>query len=625
VTLSESALTAARQQARDLYGADYVPDAPRRYTTKAKGAQEAHEAIRPSGDRFRTPAQVAGELRGEDFALYELIWKRTVASQMADARGSTATVKLGATLDAQAPAREVEFSASGTVITFRGFLAAYEEGRDEQQSARKKDAAEEERRLPKLGEGVALTVLRAEADGHDTSPPPRYTEASLVKAMEELRIGRPSTYASTIGTIQDRGYVSNRGNALVPSWLAFAVTRLLEEHFTNLVDYAFTATMEDGLDEIAAGNEGRVEWLRRFYFGDEASSAEGLRNLVEDLGDIDAREISTIDIGDGIVVRVGRYGPYVEEVVPKGVDPATGEVSDEYAADGTAYEGGKAPQPKRATIGDDIAPDEMTPEKGRELLAQAADDGRVLGTEPETGREIVARAGRYGPYVTEVLPEPAEGAAAKPKKGAAKVKPRTASLFQGMDLATIDLETALKLLSLPRVVGAGEDGEEITAQNGRYGPYLKKGTDSRSLTSESQLFDITLEEALAIYAEPKQRGRAAAKPPMAEFGEDPVSGKKVTVKDGRFGPYVTDGETNVTVPRGDDPEKLTAERAYELLAEKRAKGPTTRKRAAKKTTARTTAAKKTTAKKTAATKTAATKTAAAKTTAKKATAKKATS
>jgi DNA topoisomerase I len=594
-TLSESALTAARQQARDLYGADYVPDAPRRYAAKAKGAQEAHEAIRPAGDRFRTPAQVAGELRGDEFTLYELIWKRTVASQMADAVGSTATVKLGATLDAEAPAHTVEYSASGTVITFRGFLAAYEEGRDERQAPRKKEEAEQERRLPRLSEGVRLEVLRAEADGHETSPPPRYTEATLVKAMEERRIGRPSTYASTIGTIQDRGYVRTKGNALVPTWLAFAVTRLLEVHFEHLVDYAFTATMEDALDEIAAGQEDRVEWLRRFYFGDEATTGEGLRELVDDLGEIDARAISTIDIGDGVVVRVGRYGPYVEETAPSGVDPGTGEMSD-----GAATE----VSPRRATISDDIAPDELTPAKAREILEAAADDGRVLGQDPETGHDIVAKAGRYGPYVTEVLPELEDGA----PKSRTKVKPRTASLFKDMDLATIDLETALRLLSLPRVVGTvtetttdAEGNEkpvevEITAQNGRYGPYLKKGTDSRSLTSEAQLFDITLEEALAIYAQPKARGRAAAAP-LKELGVDPVTGRAMVVKDGRFGPYVTDGETNATLRKDDEPESISVERAAELLAEKRAKGPTTRKRGAKKTAKKSTA-KKSTAKKT---------------------------
>jgi DNA topoisomerase I len=581
-TLSEAALTAARQQARDLYGADYVPDAPRRYERKVKNAQEAHEAIRPAGDRFRTPAQVAGDLRGDEFALYELIWKRTVASQMADARGATATVKLGGTLE---DGRVVEFSASGTVITFRGFLAAYEEGRDEEHASRAAEA-EEERRLPKLSEGVRTDVVRAEADGHETSPPPRYTEATLVKAMEEKGIGRPSTYASTVGTIQDRGYVRTRGSALIPTWLAFAVTRLLEEHFSELVDYDFTASMEEDLDRIANGDEGRAAWLRRFYFGEGLpQSNQGLKQLVEDLGEIDAREISTIPIGDGIVVRVGRYGPYVEETVPQGVDPDTGEIAE-----------GSSDTPRRATINDDIAPDEMTPQKARELLEQASDDGRVLGQDPQTGRDIVAKAGRYGPYVTEVLPEgAAETSGSAKSKGKNKVKPRTASLFADMDLATIDLDAALKLLSLPRVVGSTteEDGTtvEITAQNGRYGPYLKKGTDSRSLTSEQQLFDITLEEALAIYAQPKQRGRAASAP-LRELGNDPVSGKPMVVKDGRFGPYVTDGETNATLRKADEPESMTPERGAELLAEKRAKGPTTRKRTAKKT------AKKSTAKKT---------------------------
>jgi DNA topoisomerase-1 len=588
-TLSEAALTAARQQARDLYGADYVPDAPRRYEKKVKNAQEAHEAIRPAGDRFRTPAQVAGELRGDEFALYELIWKRTVASQMADARGSTATVKLGGTLE---DGKLVEFSASGTVITFRGFLAAYEEGRDEERASRAAEA-EEERRLPKLSEGVAITTLRAEADGHETSPPPRYTEATLVKAMEEKGIGRPSTYASTVGTIQDRGYVNTRGNALIPTWLAFAVTRLLEEHFSELVDYDFTASMEEDLDRIAGGDEQRAAWLHRFYFGHDLDggperAGHGLKHLVEDLGEIDAREISTIPIGDGIVVRVGRYGPYVEETIPAGVDPATGEMAE-----------GASETPRRATINDDIAPDEMTPAKARELLEQSADDGRVLGQDPETGRDIVAKAGRYGPYVTEVLPEDAADAAGGSKaRGKAKAKPRTASLFKDMDLASLDLETALQLLSLPRVVGADAEGVEITAQNGRYGPYLKRGTDSRSLSSEQQLFDITLEEALAIYAQPKQRGRAATAP-LKELGDDPVSGRPMVVKDGRFGPYVTDGETNATLRKDDEPESITPERGAELLAEKRAKGPTTRKRVAKKTTKKT-ATKKTAAKKTAA-------------------------
>ncbi len=570
-TLSESALTAARSQARDLYGAEYVPDSPRVYASKVKNAQEAHEAIRPSGDRFRTPAQVAGEIRGEEFALYELIWKRTVASQMADARGSTATVRLRGRL---ADGREVEFSASGTVITFRGFLAAYEEGRDEDAAARA-SATDEERRLPRLSEGVPLDVLSADPDGHETSPPARYTEASLVKALEEKGIGRPSTYATTIGTIQDRGYVTNRGNALIPTWVAFAVTKLLEKHFPRLVDYDFTASMEDDLDQIAGGQVERLDWLTHFYFGDEAKTAEGLRQLVDDLGEIDAREISTIAIGDGIVVRVGRYGPYVEETAPSGVDPITGEVGGDGVGDGVG-------QPRRATLREDVAPDELTPAMARELMDAAADDGRVLGQDPQTGREILAKAGRYGPYVTEVLSQ--DDAALK---GKAKVKPRTASLFKDMDLATVDLDTALRLLSLPRVLGADPDsGEQITAQNGRYGPYLKKGTDSRSLESEPQLFSVTLDEALAIYAQPKQRGRAAAAAPLKELGEDPISGRPMVVKDGRFGPYVTDGETNATLRKDDSPEAITPERGAELLADKRARGPVTRKRAVKKAPAK---------------------------------------
>jgi DNA topoisomerase-1 len=596
-TLSEAALTAARGQARDMYGAEYVPDSPRRYEKKVKNAQEAHEAIRPAGDRFRTPAQVAGELRGDEFALYELIWKRTVASQMADARGSTATVKLGATLALAQGSRLVEFSASGTVITFRGFLAAYEEGRDDDATARAQ-AADEERRLPKLSAGVPLDVLRADANGHETSPPARYTEATLVKAMEEKGIGRPSTYASTVGTIQDRGYVNKRGTALIPTWLAFAVTRLLEEHFSKLVDYDFTASMEEDLDRIANGEEQRSNWLQRFYFGEEANSLEGLRHLVDDLGEIDAREISTIPIGDGIVVRVGRYGPYVEETLPAGVDEATGEIAE-----------GATGQVRRATIKDDVAPDEMTVAIARELLEAAADDGRVLGQDPETGRDIVAKAGRYGPYVTEVLPE--EVAALK---GKAKVKPRTASLFKDMDLATLDIGTALQLLTLPRVIGKdpseGEGGEDITAQNGRYGPYLKKGTDSRSLQTESQLFTITLAEALEIYAKPKERGRAAVAP-LKELGDDPVSGRPMVVKEGRFGAYVTDGETNATLRKDDEPETITPERGAELLAEKRARGPVTRKRAAKKSATKKSAAKKSATKKSA-TKKSATKKSAAK-------------
>ncbi len=558
--LSSQAVNAARSQAAELYGAQYLPDSPRVYAG-SKGAQEAHEAIRPAGDSFRTPAQVAGELSGDQFRLYELIWKRTVASQMADAKGSTATIKLGAQAT---DGRDAEFSASGTVITFRGFLAAYEEGRD---ASRYDDEGSGSDRLPNVTTGDALSANELTADGHETSPPPRYTEASLVKALEERGIGRPSTYAATISVITDRGYVLRRGQALVPSWLAFSVVRLLEGHFGRLIDYDFTAGMESDLDQIAAGTEDRVDWLTGFYFGQ--GETEGLKALVEDLGDIDAREINSIDIGQGITLRVGRFGPYVER---PGKDAET---------------------PERASVPDDVAPDELSVERAIDLLENAADGDKELGKHPETGHMIVAKAGRYGPYVTEVLPEDPD---AKPKSKAKKPKPHTASLFKDMDLATIDLDAAVKLLSLPRLVGEDpESGEEIWARNGRYGPFMKKGTDSRSLESEHDLFDITLDKALEIYSQPKQRGRAAAKN-LRELGEDPASGKPVVVKDGRFGPYVTDGTTNATLRKDDEVESVTAERAYELLAEKRAKGPA-KKPAAKKAPAKKTAAKKPAAKK----------------------------
>lgn len=585
--LSGQAIAAARRQVTELYGPEYVPQSPRVYKGKQKSAQEAHEAIRPAGDSFRTPAQVAKSLSGDEFRLYDLIWKRTVASQMADAKGKTATIRVRADLG---DGHEAGFTASGTVITFRGFLAAYEEGQD----AGRYDTKSGESRLPQVEEGQALTVVQVEADGHTTAPPPRYTEASLVKALEELGIGRPSTYASIISVIQDRGYVTSRGNALVPSWLAFSVVRLLEEHFTGLVDYEFTADLETELDRIAAGEEDRRAWLARFYFGDKDHDREGLKEVVDDLGDIDAREVNTVRISDGVALRVGRYGPYLE-------------VSG----------GAEGEEPKRVSVPDDLAPDELTAAKAAELIESQGDGDRELGVDPETGHTVVAKTGRFGPYVTEVLPESEE----KPKRGAKKPKPRTASLFKSMDLATIDLDTALKLLSLPRVVGADEEGNEITAQNGRYGPYLKKGTDSRSLTDEEQIFSITLDEALKIYSEPKQRGGRRATAPLKELGEDPESKKPVVVKDGRFGPYVTDGETNATLRKDDDVETITLERAATLLAEKRAKGPakkktTTRKAPAKKTTAaKTTAAKKstsTTAKKTTAKTTAAKKSTVAK-------------
>ncbi|MFD6140623.1 type I DNA topoisomerase [Promicromonospora sp. NPDC060271] len=594
-SLSAEATSAARRQAAELYGPEYVPGAPRLYQSKSKGAQEAHEAIRPAGDSFRTPAQVAGELSGDQFRLYELIWKRTVASQMADAKGSTASVRLGATIvGGEQDGNEAVFSASGTVISFRGFLAAYEEGADADTEAAE-GAAAKETRLPTMSEGDALTGTDLTADGHSTSPPARYTEASLVKALEERGIGRPSTYAATISTIQDRGYVITRGQALVPTWLAFAVIRLLEEHFDRLVDYDFTATMEADLDQIAAGSRERVAWLKEFYFGEAPgnlgtsdelgvdSDGGGLRALVANLGEIDAAAINSVDIGEGIRVRVGRYGPYLEDLAAE-------------------VEEGKTPP--RASVPDDVAPDELTVAKARELLAAGADDGRVLGTHPETGNPVIAKNGRYGPYVTEQLPEPDLdpdlSAAAKKRALAALPKPKTASLLKTQSLDSVTLEDALQLMSLPRVVGTDpESGDEITAQNGRYGPYLKKGTDSRTLPSEEAMFTVTLEEALEIYKQPKRgRGRTAT-PPLRELGDDPNSGKPIQVKDGRFGPYVTDGETNRTLPRDVTPESITAERAIELLAEKRAQGPA-KKRTTRASTAKKPAAKKAPAKKPAA-------------------------
>lgn len=561
VTLSASAVSAARNQVAELYGAEYLPDAPRAYQSKVKSAQEAHEAIRPAGDTFRTPAQTG--LTGDEFRLYELIWMRTVASQMRDAVGQSVTVRLGG---AAATGEDVVFGASGRVITFHGFMKAYVEGTDDTDSE-----DEGTSRLPALAEGDLVSAAALSAAGHETKPPARFTEATLVRELEEREIGRPSTYASIIGTILNRGYVYKKGTALVPAWIAFSVVRLLEEHFSELVSYQFTAGMEDILDDIARGEKGRVEELRHFYYGNDGSA--GLNKLVTELGEIDARELATFPITDGIDLRVGRYGPYLE------------------TADGT-----------RANVPDDLPPDELTAEKAAELIANPAGAERELGEHPETGLRVVAKNGRYGAYVTEVLPEDA------PKSA----KARTASLFKTMDLDTVTLDDAVRLLTLPRVVGVDpESGDEITAQNGRFGPYLKKGTDSRSLPDgdEAKLLTITLDEALAIYAEPKRRGRGAANPGR-ELGVEPGTENKITLKDGRFGAYVTDGEYNATLRAGDEKDTLTLERAVELLVERRAKGPA--KKAAKKTT-----------KKTAAKKTAAKKATAKKATAKKAAAKKA--
>jgi DNA topoisomerase-1 len=555
--LSETALAAARAQARELYGDAYVPAEARTYSRKVKNAQEAHEAIRPAGDQFRTPGDVAGQLSSDEFRLYELIWQRTLASQMSDAVGTTVSVRLSGESVA---GERAEFATSGRTITFPGFLRAYVEDTDE--SAEKDDA---EKRLPQLAARDPLTAREFEAQGHSTSPPARYTEASLVKALEELGIGRPSTYASIMQTIQDRGYVWKKGAALVPSWTAFAVVGLLESYFGRLVDYGFTASVENDLDQIASGDRSRVEWLHRFYFGAEdangtdpqrISAQGGLKRVIaERLEQIDARGVNSIPLGDsGVVVRVGQYGPYLQR--GDSTDPSD-----------------------RASIPEDLAPDELTPEKVQELFS-APTGGRVLGE--VDGREVTVKSGRYGPYVTD--------------------GEKTSSLFKTMTPEGVTLDDALRLLSLPRSLGE-LDGEEVTAQNGRYGPYVKKGTDSRSLGSEDQLFTVTLEQARELFAQPKLRGgRAAAAPPLRELGNDPVSGKPMVVKDGRFGPYVTDGETNASLRRGDAIEELTDERAAELLADRRARGPAKKvaKKAAKKTPAKKAAAKKTTAKKAAA-------------------------
>ncbi|WP_313357975.1 type I DNA topoisomerase [Microbacterium sp.] len=594
VALSTQAIQAARSQAVALYGDSAVPLKPRVYKSKSKNAQEAHEAIRPSGETFRTPASVASGLDREEQRLYDLIWKRTVASQMSDAKYETTTV----TLETQAAGKRVEFTASGTVYTFKGFLEAYEEGRDEKRNAQDSSA---EQSLPAVSVGDELVIGESVAKGHRTTPKPRYTEASLVKALEEHGIGRPSTFASIIGTVIDRGYATKRGQALVPTWLAFSVVRLLEQHFADLIDYDFTAALEDDLDAIARGEQNRVEWLKSFYYGSE--NQVGLRQVVDNLGEIDARALNSTRITDDATLRFGKYGPYLEVA-----DPADPEA-----------------KPRIVNVPEDLAPDELTADKARELIDAPVAGDRVLGENPENGKIIVVKDGRFGPYVQEndpvsdddavdestgeVLPQAQEAGSKgkkKTKKDAAP-KPRTASLFRSMSVDTIDLDTALQLLSLPRVVGADPaTGEEITAQNGRFGPYLKKGTDSRSLESESQIFDVTLEKALELYAQPKYGGRKASSA-LKEFEADPVSGKPIRIRDGRFGAYVTDGETNVTIPRGQTPDDVTFEIAVQMLADKRAKGPAP-KRGAKKPTAKKAPAKKPAAKKTAAKKPAAKKT-----------------
>jgi DNA topoisomerase I len=533
VTLSSSSITAARSSAQSLYGKEFVPDTPRVYEGKTKNAQEAHEAIRPAGESFRTPGELAPELSRDEFALYDLIWKRTIASQMADAKKQQMRVDFDVKTKTGADAI---FRANGSVIAFAGFLAAYEDIVEE-----KADSEEGDRRLPAMSVGEKIEVSEYSCEGHETKPPARYTEPTLVKKLEELGIGRPSTFASIMQTIQDRGYVAKRGRALVPTFLAFSVTGLLEQHFTKLIDYEFTASMEEDLDKIANGEEERVTWLTKFFYGSEDNP--GLADLSADLGAIDAQAINTMKMGDDIEIRVGRFGAYLQQ--------------------------GLGDDRKFANIPEQMAPDELTLPIAIELLAKPSGE-RKLGVDPQTGLEVIAKSGRFGAYITEVFPEEIveEGAKKKRKKKDAP-KPKTASLLSTMSLDTVDLSDALRLLSLPRTLGNYQD-EVITVQNGRYGPYMKHGTDSRTLTSEDQLFSIMLDEAIEIYKQPKVRRRGVAKPPLKELGKDPQTDKEVIVKDGRFGVYVTDGETNATLRRGDAVELLTLERALELLAGRRA-------------------------------------------------------
>jgi DNA topoisomerase-1 len=556
-TLSQTAINAAREAARVLYGADHVADSPRQYTGKAKNAQEAHEAIRPAGESFRSPGEVAGEISRDELALYDLIWKRTVASQMADARKLQMRADLETTTN---DGKRLTFRASGTVLKFAGCLAAYEEATDDNQDD------EDSRRLPPLTKGEVVDVENYSADGHETKPPSRYTEPSLVARLEELGIGRPSTFAATLQTIQDRGYVGKRGRALVPSFIGFAVCNLLEEHFSRLVDYDFTAGMEEDLDRIAAGDEERVAWLTKFYFGHDGIA--GLHELTADITNIDAREVNSFSLGEGITVRVGKFGTFLEQ--------------------------GDGDERRTTSVPDTLAPDELTLAKAKELFDRPSGE-RLLGLNPATGRQIFSKVGRFGPYVTEALGE-------DPPKGA---KPKNASVFASMDVETIALDTALMLLALPRTVGQ-ISSEDVIASNGPYGPYIKRGSDTRSISSEEQILTITIEEAAAILAQPKIRGRGAPKPPLKELGVDPASGRNVVVKDGRFGAYVTDGESNASLRKTEVLELLTLDRGLELLAERRAydaenggakKAPRTRKVAGKKSAAKRSPAKKSPARK----------------------------
>ena len=622
VTLSQEAIAAAREAVVKHFGENYLSDAPKQYATKTAGAQEAHECIRPAGAKFRDPAEIASKVPADQLKLYTLIWQRTLACQMADATGSTATVRLSAPTESNG---EAMFQASGTVIEFPGFMKATGEGRRASAESKKGDAAgsveqaaqsgksskadkksDDNVSLPPMNPGDALAAVAVGADGHETQPPARYTEASLVKTLEQKEIGRPSTYASIISTIIDRGYVYERGRALIPSWLAFSVVKLLETKFPRYVDYEFTADMESGLDQIASGQETGRNWLTRFYFGSGEGAAQsadeahaGLQQQVAQLGEIDAREINTIEIGDGLHVRVGRYGPYLEDV---------NHLDDEG-------------NPKRASLPDTLAPDELTVEVGHDLIENHSGGPRALGVDPVSGGTVEVRNGRFGPYVALVMPSADAGADGdvagddKPKKVKSAKKaadrPKMASLIQTMSPDSLPLDDALRLLSLPREVGSYEEANAQTgevqtvvvqANNGRYGPYLTKTgadgkSDTRSLASEDEIFTVDLDKAKELFAQPKYgrgRGRGAAKPPLRELGVDPETQKQVTIKEGFYGAYITDGETNRTLPKQYAPESIEPAEAFRLLAEKRAQGPSKRrgrKGAAGKGGAKKTAAK----------------------------------
>jgi len=532
-TLSTQAINAARSQAKEMFGEEYVASAPRIYQGKNKNAQEAHEAIRPAGEIFKKPSELSGELLGRTFDLYDLIWKRTVASQMQDAKVSTTTAKIA--VFPLPNGDRAEFTASGTVVTFRGFMAAYEESQDEPRNEDEENE-EKESKLPNMEVGQKLSVLEINAKSHQTSPPPRYTEASLVKALEEDGIGRPSTYAAIISNIINKGYVTKRGQALVPEWIAFTVMRFLEDKVSRLVDYEFTARMEEDLDEIANGKIDRSAWLKEFYFGSDGNP--GLNSVVENIGEIDAKALNSLDLGDGITLRTGKFGPYLEIYIEPNAEGAD--------------ENGR----RIINIPEGLAPDELTLAKAHELIEAPIITDRILGQDAN-GHNVLFKDGRYGPYV--LLDDPD-----------AK-KPKTASLFKTMTAEDMNLEVALRLLSLPRVVGQGAEGVDITTQNGKFGPYLLRAKDSRSLASEDLIFDLTLEGALELLAQPKLRGRVTAATPLKEFGEDPSAKTNVVAKSGQFGLYVTDGAINATVPKDEPLEELTSERAFELLAIRREK------------------------------------------------------